>query len=73
MNNKDKRINAMVNGHQVTFSFTDEPNIGLERRIKDILLDSLITQNRGVIPQNSNDELEDEDEVEEECFFEHVM
>ena len=63
----------MVNDHLVTFSFYEEPNIGLERRIKGILLDSFITQNKGVIPQNSNDELEDEDNIEEECFLEHIM
>lgn len=60
---KSKSISAVVNGFQVTFSFSDEPNIGLERKVKGILLDSFIAQNKEGIPQSGSDEFEGEDRL----------
>lgn len=55
MESKSKSISAVVNSSQVTFSFSDEPNIGLERKVKGILLDSFIAQNKEGIPQSGSD------------------
>ncbi len=53
MDNKDKKLSAMVNGYQVTFSFSDEPKKDLAGKIRGILLDSFIAQNKGLVSQNS--------------------
>lgn len=52
MDNKDKKLSAMVNGYQVTFSFSDEPKKDLAGKIRGILLDSFIAQNKGLVFQN---------------------
>ena len=49
MDNKDKKLSAMVNGYQVTFSFSDEPKKDLAGKIRGILLDSFIAQNKGLV------------------------
>lgn len=53
METKNRSINAIVNGYQVTFSFADKPKKDLEGKIRKILLDSFIAQNKGLIPQGS--------------------
>lgn len=54
MENRDKKISAMVNGYQVTFGFTNEPKKDLEGKIRGILLDSFIAQNKGLVSLDSS-------------------
>lgn len=66
MENKDRKLSAIVNGYQVTFSFTDEPQKDLGEKIRGILLDSYIDQNNGVAPQCDNEEFDEEEISDEE-------
>lgn len=53
MEQKNKQLTTIVNGHPVSFSFSNEPKKDLSGKIRGILLDSFIAQNKGFI-RNTN-------------------
>ena len=66
LDNKDKKLSTIVNGYQVTLSFTDEPQKEMAGKIRGILLDSYIVQNKGVVPQCDSEEFDEEEVSDEE-------
>lgn len=48
MEQKNKQLTTIVNGYHVSFSFSDEPKKDLSGKIRGILLDSFIAQNKGI-------------------------